>query len=272
MFSKTTKSFVLLGILVLGGWFWHHQSNTHATKHSYISIQSFKEADFSKCDNNTLTLFDMDDTLISAVAPLPFLSSKRHLSVRFKAMMTHPSLLIKSYKNQYWGTVLAEAKRVLIEPEIVSIIAQLHKQNAVVMGLTALPSGSLGQISDLPRWRYNMLETMGVTFSQKFPDMKFSNLKGQPVLYKGMICTGSAKKGDVLKEFLNETKWKPKQIIFFDDCSDYLQSVGDTCYKASIPCQLYHYQGNQKFSHIWDEAKAMKQLDILIKTGKYCTF
>jgi hypothetical protein len=269
MFLKTVKNLALLFIVALGIWLLRQSNHMCAPKYPYTSIRSFKEVDFSKCDQNTLVLFDMDDTLTSSVDPLPLLKTS-DWQFRLQATLHHPSLLLKKYKENYWSIVLMATTRFVIEPTVIPLIAQLHSKDIVVMALTSLPSGIFGQIADLPYWRYNTIKNMGITFSQKFPDTQFPHLKNNPVLCKGILCAGKVPKGDFLTAFLRHVQWIPKQVIFFDDNARCLQSVGEACTKRQIPIALYHYQkGEDLFKTTWNKKIALQQLDILINTGKY---
>ncbi len=271
MFLKIIKNLAFLLIIALGTWFLRQSNHTCVPKYPYISLQSFKESNFSKCDKNTLILFDMDDTLTSSVDPLPLLKTS-DWKFRLQATLQHPSLLLKKYKENCWSAVLMNAPRFVIEPDVIPLISQLKNKDVVVMALTSLPSGTFGQIADLPHWRYNTVKNMGITFSQKFPDTQFPHLKNNPVLYKGILCAGKIPKGDFLTAFLDHIRWTPKQVIFFDDNVQCLQSVGEACTKRQIPFTLYHYhRGETLFKTTWNKKVALQQLDILIRTGKYVT-
>lgn len=271
MSSRIIKGLALFIIFLFGCWFWHQSHQAKIPNYPYTSILSFKEADLSKCDSDALILFDMDDTLTSTVDSLPLLKTS-DWKFRLQAILKHPSLLLKKYKESYWGKVLMHAERFVIEPDVVPLISQLKNQGAVVMALTSLPSGPLGQITDLPHWRYTAVKNMGITFSQKFLDAQFPHLKSKPVLYQGILCAGKMPKGDFLAAFLDHAQWSPKKIIFFDDNIKNLQSVGEVCTQRQIPFILYHYRrGEDLFKSTWNKEIALNQLDALIKTGKYVT-
>jgi hypothetical protein len=91
------------------------------------------------------------------------------------------------------------------------------------------------------------LHEMGIDFSLTWPDAQLPNFptyrSSKPVLYKGILCANQQPKGNVLKALLTTYHIRPSRVIFFDDSSRNLQSVGRACDELQIPCTLYQYRG-----------------------------
>ena len=73
-----------------------------------------------------------------------------------------------------------------------------------------MESGSYGVINSMFQWRFSMLKTLGINFSEKFSDYVFCQLpeyRGTyPILYKGIICTNQQPKGKSSRCIHRQTK------------------------------------------------------------------
>ncbi|MCK4264887.1 DUF2608 domain-containing protein [Candidatus Babeliales bacterium] len=276
------KKLIIIAITIIGSiflynFYFYHQKHTLLDK-NIKSINSYSEIlePMKEWDENTLILFDVDDTLISShdklgkgdIYPFP-------LWFTIRMVLKHPKIIFSSVLEEYYCRVWKQVERFLIEPEIIPLIKNLQKQKCIILGLTAMESGSCGSIKSMPEWRYDMLKKFGIEFNKKFDDHSFTNLplhrNNNPVLYRGIICTNQENKGLVLEAFLNYSNLKPEKIIFFDDLNKSLQSVAQTCKKRKIPFECYQYLGAKDFADKWNTERALLQMDNLIKYNKWIT-
>jgi len=257
--------------IILGAFISLHCSIDYAGTFAIQSITSYDQVRdlFVSISPETLILFDVDDTLIEDDINDAFLHNVDDvpLSVCILFRLKHPSPLVPLYWESFRGMVWQRAPWCLIEANIVDLIKQMQQRGCAVLGLTSMESGSYGIITPYPEWRYAMLHGMGIDFSRIWPDTKFDNFPiyrcSKPILYKGILCANQQPKGDVLKALLTTYDLHTSHIIFFDDSSKNLQSVGCTCQEMNIPCTLYHYQGAHNHAALPSTSILLHQLDQL---------
>ncbi len=243
-------------------------------------------------DQNSLVLFDVDDTL--TYAPDSFANvRKSDLSWWFwiQLLIKFPHLYKKAAQEDLASHVFLQAPRVLIEDGISELINSLRQRHITVLGLTNMLTGKLGIIPHAEEWRYSVLKELGVTFNTTYPDTTFKTVReythipkshsqpdpnvrcmpqsrgNYPTLHKGLLCTNQTDKGTVLGAFLDYAKIKPSMIVFFDDMGPVLQEVGDVCAARGIPCKLFLYRRVELLSQTFCATRTFRQLDHLIRTG-----
>jgi len=229
------------------------------------TITSFNEVDFKKISSDTLVIFDVDETLIQPEdVYLINENSQEAKKFKTKVLAQHPE--IKDW-NALFSIILLEAKRPLLEPYIVDNIQELKNRNIPVIALTAMNTGPLGTIPMLEDWRYNQLKSVG--FEGSFENLIFpvSIAQGHPAFYKGILAADLQPKGPVLGAFLDYMKWKPKNIIMFDDSKQYLLTVLEECKKRGITFQGYQYK--RAYTKAWDENLVQFQANYLIEHKKW---
>lgn len=241
-------------------------------KITFQQINSFHEAtpQIMPC-NNSLILFDIDDTLISTVDTMGHTSPP--LLFKLRALIKHPQLLFRKNWEYYYSIMWQQTEWFIIEPDTVSIIADLKKQDCIVLGLTSMETGTFGTMENFPEWRSQILTQLGIEFSHKFPNAIFNKLprhrNNYPELYNGLLCCNQQSKGLVVSAFLDQFQLQPNMIIFFDDSANNLASVEDACKQRNIPFKGFQYRGAEKLSQKWDMQKALLQLDYLIQNKKW---
>lgn len=219
-----------------------------------------------------IIFFDVDDTLISSS---DVFARGGHMPLLFKwrIWFTYPEIRERENWERLYSLVWTKAPRILIEPKSPQKIKELQERGHMVLGLTSIPTGSLGVIKDVPLWRFEMLKKMGILFSTDFPNHIFNQLpphkNNYPKLYNGIICTNSVPKGKVVGAFLDTFKLNPAALVLFDDSSKNLRSLEDLCKTRNIPCLLFHYKGAQKLPGKWNTKQALKQLDALIEKEEW---
>jgi len=206
--------------------------------------QEFKEVAhiFETPDPQTLFVFDIDDTLI--INP--------SYGARKKTPHYHN---IKSFLKalRTFSRVVHEAPYVIIDPLILDLILSLHHKGIKMLALSHCITGSFGMGSDIipsvPRWRYEKLKDSGIDFSSSFENQEITfeyTMKMKtfhPLYYKGILFTDYVCKGSMLGKFLETIRWKPSNVIFFDDKLTNLQAVQMAMHAKNIPFQGFLYKG-----------------------------
>lgn len=236
--------------------------------YSYQSVKHEVEA----ADENTLVLFDVDDTLISThdvVARGTYYPWWYALLVFFR----FPYFIKKVHFEEAYSIVLTQAERILIDPFVKELINGFHKKKSIIVGLTSIETGKFGNVEDIALWRYRMLADLGIHFTNDFENIKFINFASHrgnyPELYNGILCTNHEDKGKVLKTFLQYANITPRNIIFFDDKIYNLESVGNFCKKNNIGCKLFHVRIVQTWPQEWNLSRIFKQIKILSQEKRW---
>lgn len=211
---------------------------------------------FSKADETTLVIFDVDNVLI--VPQDPYLQPKAR--VQFSNIYKElTKVLDEEHMFLFHHIVAIKNKSQLVEPDILNIIQELQQYNVKIIALTGAKTGAVANIiPDVPSWRYNSLKNFGIDFSNTFPKKaQFKELKGDdvgnyPSFEYGIVYSyGSMNsKGDVLKCAIKELNWLPKRIIFVDDRLEHINSVYSFLKQENPNIEFIglHYQGADKIA------------------------
>lgn len=270
---KINKIIVILLVFAAAAllWVFAVRNNTHV-KYPVTIISSYQEVLplIEMVNNNTLVLFDVDDTILTSP---DVLARTTDFSWWFKALllMKFPQLLKAENFEAAYSIVWQQAPRILTEPLVVELINTLKNKGATVLALTSMESGAYGVIENMPLWRYTMLKNMGIEFSNMYANTYFETLpryrSTYPVLYNGILCANQQNKGKVLAAFLEYSKFKPSSIVSFDDDVHALQSIGKVCEQHAIPCTLINYRAH--LPGAWNTKRALQQFDYVIKEHRW---
>lgn len=229
-------------------------------------ISSYNDINFENIyDDNTLVLFDVDETLVQP-EDVYLINEHTEAGKNFRQNFLKQYPKFKDWK-QIEGIVLKEARRPLIEPDIVKKINLLKKNKVKVMALTGMNTGEYWPYDKLEQWRYEHLKGLG--FQGSFDEISFEvkGFKRKPVLFKGIIATDLEEKGDVLGAVLDKLNYSPNKIIMFDDTLGDLKSVASECKKRGISFKGYNYKG--AIFKEWDQNLIQFQADYLIQNKKW---
>lgn len=233
----------------------------HLRTEEIHTIKSIEEVDFSDIQQNTLVIFDVDETLIQP-SDIYVLNENTSVAKVFREKMIFANPQVKNW-DALMSIIILSAKRPLIESTVLSKIELLRKHHVPVIAFTGMNSGSLGSIKKLEEWRYNQLKTLGFEGDFKDKTIHFTEFNRHPVFYRGVLVSDLEEKGPVLGEFLDKMHLSPLKIIMFDDDAELLGSVQAECQKRHIAFQGYLYQGAKSKS--WDEKLVQFQAEYLIK-------
>lgn len=172
---------------------------------------------------NTLILFDIDDTLITPVS--------KTFSSPYKNMIDK----IKSSKNTYTNyeeiisTWRLNRKIKLTDtmwPDIINVL----KKRFHVYALTKMDTGKIGHIQSTEQWRYNELASLGLFFTTNSSEIKRHD---GSTFYKGIIFTGKRTKSEALKNHISRSVYH--HIVMIDDRTEHLDDIKQYCKKNNIP-------------------------------------
>ncbi len=239
----------------------------------YCQVQSV----FDSCNERTVVTFDVDNTLITAndvfarnfEFPLWF---KICLIAKYCTVLWNTQAREKTI-DDFLGILFQQAHRFVFDKDIVRMIKQLHWQKCIVVGLTAMGSGSAGVIQNLPEWRATMLKDFDIDLSGDFNDVSFKTFpvshNNYPCLYKGILCANYAEKGAVLGAFLDYYHVKPERVISFDDRYSDLTSIDNECAQRGIPFAGYQMLGTKKLPGEWNTDRSLLQFDYALEHKRW---
>ncbi len=234
-----------------------------------ITITSFKEAlpQLDRVTENTLVLFDIDDTLVSTVDAFGCYYLMPTL-FKIRAAVKYPQLLLWKNIVHYYSVIWSQGAWQVLEPIAIQIINSLQQRGCTVLALSSMETDNFGIIDQFPTWRYKSLKELGIVMSQKFPNARFYDLptycNAYPELYNGIICCNQQPKGKVLTAFLEKFDLHPDAIIFFDDKKQNVISVAKACKQRCIPFHGFEYRGETWQTCRWHNERAKWQLDKLM--------
>jgi hypothetical protein len=222
----------------------------------------------SAVDEETLVIFDIDETLTMTKNPLfqrPNITKHKELyKEAFKSLSNDQKQLLINLQLQTRETVL-------VENGIIGHINRLQEQKVRVIALSACLTGKFNGELDLAKWRISELNRLGIDLKKSFlyvAPFEFSDLKTMygtyPTFKEGLICANGTKnsKGEVLVEFLKVVNFQPKKVIFVDDKVENALSVEEEMEKRNIPCQCFLYKGAEGFiaEEFYDKDEVVKEL------------
>jgi len=241
-----------------------------------LNIDSFEKVGFiiEESDENTLVIFDVDETLIQANdAGLQRKNSSSANEILEELKEKYPKLKTEEFDSYIRSIVMQQAIREIIEPYSVNFIKSLQEKGIKTIALTKMRTGSYGKLMS-EKWRADGLKKLGVNFDKAFNENlvfnKFKAFHGSyPVFYQGILCTNNQSKGDVLGAFLDAIQFKPSKVIFFDDLEEQLISVAKEMERRKISFQGYRYLGGEPKTKKLDVSLAKFQLNYLVENHRW---
>lgn len=271
MYKKYALTVALVSMLtILSFVYWKSEEY----QHPITTITSFEQAlpQLDAATDNTLVLFDIDDTLVSTADALGCLYLTPIL-FKIRAVLKYPRLLLWKNIVHYYSVIWSQGAWQVLEPMVIPLINNLQQRGCTVLALSSMETDNFGVIDQFPAWRYTSLKELGIVMSQTFPNTRFYDLstycKAYPELYNGIICCNKQPKGTVLRAFLEKFNVHPDTIILFDDKKRNLISVAQVCKELCIPFQGFEYHGEKWLSCCWHNERAKWQLDKLMSEDRF---
>jgi hypothetical protein len=202
-------------------------------------------------EEDTLVLFDMDDTLTDSSISLGTGAWRQY--VRAQIASDYDT---KAPGNPHDVMVHAAAQNIPVkpvEPDLVPLIESLQEKHVAVFCLTgrgysmwySTPTEGIGQMS------VRQLDSIEIDFTDTTVPKQFQSID-PTILYHGVFLTSGTKKGPFLEKLFQETGYRPTKVVFIDDKLEENKSVESTLEKLGIPnvCVWYHraQANNQEFN------------------------
>lgn len=238
--------------------------NSHTSFLKTSQLKDIRKVLFHLPENAVIFL-DVDDTLITPKSKLFRPSSPYRLLIddikKHPDLYPHAELIISQWRLQRAVQLVNEEW-----PELISLLQETHK----VYALTQLHSQIYGSIPSMEKWRYDELKNKRISFTPSFngDEEKIILPRDEQhpfaaTFYKGIFITGTYKKSDVVKAFL-ETE-NSSQIILIDDRESHLQNTQEECNRQNIPFTGILYTGTLKLPGEPNPEIAAFQKETLLK-------
>lgn len=195
-------------------------------------IKSYRDFNLSQLDSQTLVIFDIDNTLIrqeQMIGTHQWGDYMKARAIKNGASVEDAGKL----QHQVFGEVQDKLNVVPVEKYVLSMLKYLKDHKIPNFALTArapvLKSISLEQIKILQH-----------SFKESFPAQINPAALGEH-LTDGVIFSGEVPKGELLKRIIENSKVKPKKIVFFDDRRYNLDSIEQSFQGSNIELMSLRY-------------------------------
>lgn len=225
----------------------------------------------NEIDQETLVLFDIDETTLTTTTTLGSTAWWNHFSRKFSVNKSEKALLKPLMMPIIHRVIQASPSRT-VEPETAQLIHSLQERGITVISLT-------GRCKEAPwdphfaQFTRNQLKNLGIDFEKShWPAEVEFDLGRPPKNYAhGIIFSNFQPKGPVLVQLLQELNFRPKKIVMVDDLIDFLKSVDQSLDKEKIPFVGFRY------GHLDSQVKGLDpmigniQLQKLLMEDKFLT-
>jgi beta-phosphoglucomutase-like phosphatase (HAD superfamily) len=239
-------------------------SETTATIKQISSFSEAKEI-LDTLDTSALVVFDVDGVLIECEDPILQTPNKAHLQA---LIHTHTQKLSRNDLDKLISIVYLQAKRVVVEPEVVALIKGLHEKKISVLGLTATRIGKIGKVDCIQTWRIDDLKNNDIVFTpcKEFVLDTLSHMGPSPVCKGGILFSATYPKGLVLRAALDILGCKPSTVVFFDDSRENVLSVERHMKAIGVPNVFtFEYLGAHRVHAPVDITLGTSQIQHLIQ-------
>ena len=235
MFKKiSTKQIFLLLTLVglVAGiyYFWYKQPSSRIIQVSSIAqVDRFLNAEVlsdPSIANNTLVLFDLDNTLVE---PTTELASEHWFDACLKLYQTKGLSCCQAIKIvlPIYMKILHEVQMKTVEPDTVSVFNNLLSKVPTI----AVTSRSL-PLCDLT---FRQLQSVGINFQQSMLVKHAFALDTCPIRFDhGILFCSGTDKGCAVTQFLKKLHLSPQLIILVDDKLKHVQAVAKAAAQQNI--------------------------------------
>jgi hypothetical protein len=240
---------------------------------AHETISSFSEVQYilDSLGPDDLVVFDVDDVLIMQEDAI---LQKEHSDTLHALLYKHLVALDEKTQEKIISLLYMDAKRCLIEPNVLHLITSLHERQIKTIALTATRIGSFSDVGSIQDWRIHDLQTLGIQFDQSFNQFPFFVLDEihsdapSPVFKSGILFSALYAKGKVLEAFLKKVSFTPKTVVFFDDRIENVYSVFHEMKNMGID-HVYSFHYTHKNIETLDPYIANMQITYLIQHGQW---
>ncbi len=225
-------------------------SGTVVQARSMVEVRRY----FDEAGPQTLAIFDVDNVLTIPAEPAFQMPNMKRFSNTFR--MVYKAL---SHEGQdaFLNLIVQRYPSLLVEGGTPRLIQDLSERGFRPIALTGSWNGQSPLVGNFPDYRYSVLRTMGIDFSQSFPELTcsvFEDLPSHrgsyPSFQKGILYANgiAMDKGVILERFLEALDWEPKMVIFVDDSRQNLEHVEQALKPWGINFLGLEYTGAKDYS------------------------
>ncbi|MFH0898800.1 MAG: DUF2608 domain-containing protein [bacterium] len=204
----------------------------------------------------TLVLFDIDNTLIQPVQVFGG-HAWFHDTIKRLEKRGLPGPEVQQKASEFFTAIQDSITLKLVEPEIITVLAQLKEKNIKMMGLTARWLGLAQRTS-------RDLQEFNIVFDNPVhkDNLEMGKISG---FHQGILYSGEEfGKGELLAKFLDRINHIPKHVLFVDDVMHYVQDVAGWMSKRGIDCHCIRYGAVDQQVAQYSQSQADKELiDVL---------
>ncbi len=201
-------------------------------------LASYNDLDLSLIDQDTLVVFDIDNTLIRQNSLIGTHQWGDHM--RSRAIENGISAeKAAEIQHAAFQSVQPYVQVVKVEEDVDAILKHLQKNHISHFALTA-------RAPVLKEVTFKQLESVNLFFNKSFPEQNNLSLI-RDYFYKGLIFSGSTPKGEILKTILQNSVYKYKKIIFIDDRKYNLDSIESSLKDEPVVLLTYRYGAADNF-------------------------
>lgn len=223
-------------------------------------------------DQDTLVLFDVDQTLIT---PNDSILKPKHDKLLDELMGGKKFITDESGKTRYiFREILMHAPHSLVDKKSPALVQKLQTKGVPVIAFSAAPGGKIGRVDSFVDWRIRELQHFGFDFRPAFPNIqtlelpKDADLEFPPIYKSGVLITSLHDKGPVLLNFFKESHWTPKKVIFIDDQMSNIRSVIGSL-EGHVEILGIHYTGASLTPCELERTAAKDQVDHFLQTEEW---
>lgn len=189
----------------------------------------------------TVVVLDVDDTLL---VPVQTLGSDVWFLSRVKMHEKAGDALSIAFAKALaeWQAIRHLTKMKIVEEGTDKVIANLQRQNHVVMGLTT-------QGLALATRTIEQLRAVGIDLTKTTPskeDCYFHNVTQGVLFRNGLLFTAGSAKGVALMRLFDTINYHPEHIIFINDKATHLKDVEETVVARGIRFTGLRYSHEDK--------------------------
>lgn len=222
-------------------------------------LGSYKDLDLSTIDQNTLVIFDIDNTLLRQDSMIGTHQWGDYIRERSLRRGLSPQEAGDA-QHKAFGSVQGKVSAVpLEEDEIRYILAYLQKFKISHFALTARNPA-------LKNETLQQLKIFSHNFEKGFPAQKDPSALN-PHLDQGVIFSGTTPKGELLKKILNNSDRKFSKIIFVDDRKYNLDSIETNLANSGIELVSLRYGGADQYVRDFNPQVADLVYSYFLETG-----
>ena len=201
---------------------------------SFVEIKSITEALGHITDTTEFVFFDIDNTLLMAGDRANIVSwangFEKYIRTTYATQknltIQEQEVLIQYHITEYANTMQTQ----LVEPAALDLIKTLQQRNIHIIALTARPHDTAAATT------IQLLQSGIQLANHVFAPNQFTlNTLAHPIIFQdGILSCGRNSKGTTAQHFFNMVNFKPKSMVFIDDCAQYMDEMAQYSRLANI--------------------------------------